>query len=154
MSTLGWVCLLATFVAMCGALWLAWTERRAARNEKTYLLQSLDDQTAKFTDLHTAVVETLPQFGEVRYEVLLADWGPDFTGEDDTLHRWRWLIVDSDRALRSALGIDCEIGTREVPYMLGNSPDPKVAVAAALEWIEQQEHPSMHVTFSVTEMAS
>lgn len=76
-----------------------------------------------------------------RYEIKVADWGPDFTGKGDILPRWRWSVVDADYALRVAF--DPGGGPYEGPrvHMIGNAPSKPEAYLAAMAWIEKQVHP-------------
>jgi hypothetical protein len=118
-------------------------------NHAAYLTQQGDDYSRRFRDLYDEVHSMTT--GDVRYEVLLADWGPDFTGYDGILPRWRWSVVDADRALRTALGAPPEIGTEEVPFMLGNAFFVADAMLAATMWIEEHQHPIQQVVLGEVE---
>lgn len=64
----------------------------------------------------------------------IVDWGPDFTGQGDVLHRYRWTLWHRDVAIDS----------KEL-LMLGNSPSYAEAVMDAFSWIEQQANPGVEV---------
>lgn len=82
----------------------------------------------------------------LRYEIKVVDWGPDFTGEDGVLPRWRWVVLDADREVREVLQQDTGgIGGDDAPFMIGNSPSQREAWLAALSWIERQENPVLVV---------
>lgn len=117
-----------------------------------YWQQQVDDQTAKFEDLWNSVSKVaLAPWGR-RYEVRLADWGPDFTGYDGELPRWRWTIVDAEQPYRVALGAQAmDIGTNEIPFMLGNAFTPLDAMRDALKWIEEHESPPYSVVVAAME---
>jgi hypothetical protein len=84
-------------------------------------------------------------FGEEdRYSIEIEDWGPDFTGLDDTLPRWRWLVWDADREVKQALRtFDSDEAGVTVPYMLGNAPTRAQALTQALAFVERRQHPAM-----------
>lgn len=103
---------------------------------------------AQAADLRvTMAKDVLPEPSAPRYEVLIDDWGPDFTGEFGALHRWRWAVVDADAEVRRALGLEvAEVGTVDKPFMLGNEATFGLAWVAASAWIERQRHPVRMVT--------
>lgn len=109
--------------------------------------QRADDKVATLMDLNATVVGTLSHPDSPRYEVRLSDWGPEFTGADGALPRWRWTVVDADRDLRIALGLKTEgdLGTTKTPYMLGNEHTALDAVLAAMQWMESNAHPLQFV---------
>lgn len=85
---------------------------------------------------------------ESRYQISVTDWGPDFTGEDGTLPRWRWVVQKADAHMEAVLNGDYHLdeatGVMRPMFessvlMLGNEPHPDSAVLAALEWVEQQQ---------------
>lgn len=135
------------FFLLSLCLGLGWLRERAAMVEREVTLtERAADKQARFTDLHSEVLQTL--IGEdgklhTRYEIRLADWGPDFTGVDGVLPRWRWVVLDADRRLKAALGVECQIerGTEEMPFMLGNAPTAATAVVQAMRHVEISEHP-------------
>lgn len=74
-----------------------------------------------------------------RYEVTVTDWGPDFTGFDGTLPRWRWVITDADHSVKHTLS--GSLGTPNPPLMLGNAFTASEAHLAAMAWVERERHP-------------
>lgn len=109
-------------------------------------MEQVDDAEVAHRDLHSEVL-AIAQNPWTRYEVVLADWGPDFTGEGDTLPRWRWAVLDADRAVKHALGLLSagDMGTEEMPFMLGNEGSAEMALAAAFGWVEERENPVLSV---------
>jgi hypothetical protein len=140
MGIVEWIVLAFVVGVVLWLLWRLWTKRRAAMvAREMYWMQKVDDATRTLMDFNAEVKACLPD--STRYEVRLADWGPDFTGFDGILPRWRWAVVDADIALRTALGLPIEVGTEELPLMLGNAFTAEEALVAAVRWIETQQHP-------------
>jgi hypothetical protein len=108
--------------------------------KKHHKLQA-SDRVRRVLAKSLATVQTTVAFGRSRYEISLTDWGPDFTGEDDTLHRWRWVVKEA---------LDLPVGLEVL--MLGNEPRAVSAVLAALEWVEQQQHPQKTTSVIVGEV--
>lgn len=74
-------------------------------------------------------------------EVTLTDWGPEYTGEEDVLPRWRWCVYDEGHEFRRN-ALDEEDPDREhdlpgvdIPYFLGNAPTDDQAIEQANAWI-------------------
>lgn len=81
--------------------------------------------------------DVLPE--HTRYEIVVKDWGPDFTGEDGTLPRWRWVVRDADYDLKNALGLPLP----EVDFfMVGNEATASGAWIVAFSWVERHAHPA------------
>lgn len=105
MSTGAWVvcCFLffASGAAFVGAALMWWPERH-----------------------HPVVVDLnhglRPQSTPDLYVCILSDWGPEYTGFDDTLHRWRWTLAYFDTG---------------AIMMLGNSPNREDAINDAAQWL-------------------
>jgi len=148
MSTLEFVLTLGISVLFLLALvfFLMWHNQRAEIvGREQHWMQKVDDAEVLHADLYSEIL-SIANAPWSRYEVVLADWGPDFTDNGkDGLPRWRWEVLDADRAVKAALGRPVEIGSDEVPFILGNEPHPDSALLAAVEWIEQQENPRLSV---------
>lgn len=111
--------------------------KASAKAKMASEVQTQTDLSAVSEQSRLAMLSThLP----ARYEIRIADWGPDFTGKNDTLHRWRWAVIDANHIVRVNLGVDDPMSEAEV-YMLGNAPTKHEAFLAALGWVEQQKHP-------------
>lgn len=91
------------------------------------------EERAALRDEHAGLREVFPTAGVKRLEVMLTDWGEDFTGEDDVLGRWRWEIWDHNHESKKAASPPGTFGVT-VPHMLGNEKTWDEAVAAANEW--------------------
>jgi hypothetical protein len=82
-----------------------------------------------------------------RFEIRISDWGPDFTGEDDILPRWRWIVRDAEIEFKRR-GLDPNLKGpvyEDGVHMIGNSPTKLEAYVAAVQWIEAQQHPAVVV---------
>lgn len=150
MSGLEWsVVVLLVLLALGAVVALLWWLRRRSQREmvrrEMHWMAKYDDSQRTLMDFSAHVKAALP--ASPRYEVRLADWGPDFTGYDGTLPRWRWSVVDADLALRDALGTlaEDEVGTVETPHMLGNDFSAGGALMAAVRWIEERQNPPLSV---------
>ena len=104
----------------------------------------LDTLATKYADLHLRAAEALPS--TMRYEISLADWGPDFTGEDDILPRWRWVIYDADFDLKQAFENPPHLDKE--PLMLGNATTQMAALFDAMDWVDKRKHPLVSVVIS------
>lgn len=89
-----------------------------------------------------------------RYEIAITDWGPDFTGEDGTLPRWRWVVRKADDAMEKALNgtyewdpatMRMEPPEADDVLMLGNVSEQDEAMFAALAWIEERANPPVRL---------
>ena len=116
-------------------------ERDTLENQKNHHAAALSSAHVAHADLHFRAVDALPD--QMRYEIQLADWGPDFTGEGDTLPRWRWVIVDADHDLKQVF--ETPPHTDAEPLMLGNENTALLAMFSALEFIDKDKHPSVSV---------
>lgn len=149
MSTLEVLLTLALAVAFLVVLLLALSLHKAVSKRKAaYAAAEAIQSTRNEVDLDHQVLLGKLRYktgGPLRYEVVLDDWGPDFTGEGGSLPRWRWIVLDADRDLRQILGETSEdsMGTDEHPFMLGNENSAMLALFSALEWVENERHP-MH----------
>lgn len=136
--------LLALF--LLAALLIVVSRRKEDQQSKDLLAEESRDLRTEVEALRETVQDVSAEVRyQTRYEVRLADWGPDFTGEDGTLPRWRWVVLDADREVKALLGTTPETGTEAAPFMLGNAPTPLAAMAQAMRWIEAQGVPQMRV---------
>lgn len=145
---------LSVFVTV---MWLR-TDKQRRNLETTVIAQAkgmddLTDECAQSTVRLRNARNLIPD--TPRYQISITDWGPDFTGEDGTLPRWRWVIRNADAALKAAVNgtyeLDEETGQMVPPeaddvLMLGNAPEQDEAMFDALAWIEHQETP-MHMVW-------
>lgn len=138
-ETFLFVALLASWAALLFASLSAHRQRKADAQRENLIRDLLTDQQIKGHML-AQIKATLPE-GQPRYLLRLADWGPDFTGEHGTLHRFRWVVEDADAEVREILADgdwDDEVGP---VLMVGNAPSAMEAAFEALGWIERQRHP-------------
>lgn len=89
------------------------------------LKSDFDDLTETLTEPPPALTFTPPAEARVKFEATIVDWGPNFTGDGDTLPRWRWTVTDQER---------------EVVVMLGNTTTVGEAISTITEWMESN-HP-------------
>lgn len=149
-----WIGLVA-FAALSVFVTVMWlrTDNQRRNLETTVIAQAkgMDDltdecaqSTVRLRNARNLIPDTL------RYQISVTDWGPDFTGEDGTLPRWRWVVRNADAALKAAVNgtyeLDPDTGQMVPPeaddvLMLGNAREMDDAVFAAFAWIEQQETP-------------
>ncbi len=130
---------IVVLVAITASASVIWRQRARMVEREQNWLHWADDEARKYVDLRGEIASSLGD--GLRYEVVLADWGSDFTGEADVLPRWRWVVLDADRALRHTLGFPAEIGTEDAPFMLGNATTSEEALLEAARWAETQQHP-------------
>ncbi len=77
-----------------------------------------------------------PPLTQIGFHIHMQDWGPDFTGEDDVLHRWRWTVWYEHHMPRHEITPeDAPLAGETVPLMLGNEPTMIEAEAASRGWI-------------------
>lgn len=101
------------------------------------------DERDRLAFLHRhALEQTTPNR---RYLIRVSDWGPDFDGQDGTLHRFRWAVLDADAELHAFLGGDTDEVGLTLPYMLGNAPTQQAAYWSALAWVEARSYPHVVV---------
>lgn len=112
--------------------------RRVAEGDFRIAKEHLDSTNRRLSQV------TLTVHREDRYSIEIEDWGPDFTGLDGTLPRYRWVVWDADREVKQALREyhAAEVGIT-MPYMLGNAPSRAQALMQALAFVEQRQHPAM-----------
>lgn len=149
-----WVGLVA-FAALSVFVTVMWlrTDSQRRNLETTVIAQAkgmdeLVDECAQSTVRLSNARNLIPD--TLRYQISVTDWGPDFTGEDGTLPRWRWVVRNADAALKAAVNgtyeLDPDTGQMVPPeaddvLMLGNTREMDDAMFAALEWIEEQGTP-------------
>lgn len=143
MTALIVVLVLVSALALALGARLFYVQSQHTEREQHWL-EKVDDAEVLHADLHAEML-SIAMAPWSRYEVMLADWGPDFTGEGDILPRWRWSVVDADRAIKAGLGLPVEVGSEEVPFILGNEVSAEMALIAAFEWVEEREHPMLSV---------
>lgn len=73
-----------------------------------------------------------------RYCVEVSDWGPEYTGADGTLPRFRWVVRDPFYHLKPILGIE---QPQNDYLMLGNAHTIPEALHSAHRWIERARDP-------------
>lgn len=122
--------LLGVLVVVGGVLW--WRILKDAQDATVAW-----DRVAHLQQVYERVREAVQ--GHTRYQITVTDWGEDFTGEDGTLHRYRWVVSDADQPLRKVLDLEPEYTPNYL--MLGNEPERELAWARAFAWVEQQQHP-------------
>ena len=109
-------------------------------NEKKAMREVEQDRLSRFSDVVPRIINVPDLPDEVRplLEVHVVDWGPDFTGEDGVLGRWRWSIWEQNRAEQEA---EVVIGQTH-PYFLGNEKTSAAAERAARAWIMKNLDPA------------
>lgn len=133
---------LATAAVVLFVMWLAtsiaWRRSERRRQDETTEHSEVLHFARHWNDL------VLLREEHPRYSIKVIDWGPEFTGLDGTLHRYRWLVEDADKETKDRDSGEEIVGVT-VPFMIGNEPTRLGAWLAALGWIEKQEHPMLVV---------
>lgn len=131
MDATGWllIAIIALYLVSFALFHLAWRRSHRSLSQTRDRAERAEDTLDKIRGFLDA---------EQAYEVMINDWGPEFTGENGTLPRWRWVVVDPMREAKILLGVPQSDATY---LMLGNAETNIGALVAAQQWIEQQRHP-------------
>lgn len=124
-----------------GGMWFILHRDRRLQTEADQARRREEDRAEEFGRWEVGIRDFVSG-RPLRYEIRVADWGPDFTGEGDTLPRWRWAIVDADLDIKEYFRVEHKADT---PFMLGNAPTAREAYLDALAWIERQGAPMLVV---------
>jgi len=122
--------LIAAVAAAVGVLLAAFFLRRKFLRLEKYAA-STETEHRRVMDSLMAAQEQMDR----KVLLQIADWGPDFTGEDDVLGRFRWV----------ASSIDLLLGQPNI-LMVGNERTYTEAVLSAYVWLEEQTNPVAVVT--------
>ena len=117
------VIIIAVLIAIAGLVLVFWLDRRHHR--RVAADRAKEEQAGREHRGHPASerpARLLPKYAVLE----ITDWGPDFTGKDGTLPRWRWVMFNDFG------GIEHRV------LMLGNAPTMEAAQSAAEGWAAKE----------------